>query len=191
MLGEPMPKWRKAQKQHQCQSCAKVIAYGERYLDRPLREPAHSAVVYAVSFARRFSEQNDYDVSNAALRTVVALNAKYVEAKGKTFFASNAFIENPLSRDAFISDTLEHSSDLRRPYVVAGVFPQRFHIDRVDQVERVKSRLAKALAAYRDLLASSERSGNAKRIASLKETIAILEREYEHFAKLADGTAKP
>ena len=75
-----------------------------------------------------------------------------------------------------------YGSNLRRPYVVAGVFPQRFHIDPVDQIERIKTRLAKALAGYRDLLASSEQSGNAKRASSLKETVAIFEREYQHFA---------
>ena len=41
MWNEPMPKWRTARKQHQCQGdgCAKVIAPGERYLDRALRHP--------------------------------------------------------------------------------------------------------------------------------------------------------
>ena len=35
MWDEPMPKWRTARKQYQCQGdgCAKVIATGERYLD--------------------------------------------------------------------------------------------------------------------------------------------------------------
>jgi len=48
MWNEPMPKWRKAQKQHQCQGdgCAKAIAYGERYLDRALRDPAHTHLRY-------------------------------------------------------------------------------------------------------------------------------------------------
>jgi len=48
MWGEPMPKWRTAQKQHQCQGdgCAKVIARGDRYLDRALREPTHSHLRY-------------------------------------------------------------------------------------------------------------------------------------------------
>ena len=42
MWNEPMPKWRKAQKQHQCQGegCARIIAPGERYLDQALRHPA-------------------------------------------------------------------------------------------------------------------------------------------------------
>jgi 5-methylcytosine-specific restriction endonuclease McrA len=48
MCNEPMPKWRTAQKQHQCQGdgCAKVIAPGERYLDRVLRDPTHSHLRY-------------------------------------------------------------------------------------------------------------------------------------------------
>jgi len=35
MWNEPMPTWRTARKQHQCQGdgCAQVIAVGERYLD--------------------------------------------------------------------------------------------------------------------------------------------------------------
>jgi hypothetical protein len=44
MWNEPMPKWRTARKQYQCQgdSCAKVMAPGERYFDRALRHPTHS-----------------------------------------------------------------------------------------------------------------------------------------------------
>ncbi len=48
MWNEPMPVWRNAQKQHQCQGdgCNKVIAKGERYLDRALRDPPHSHLRY-------------------------------------------------------------------------------------------------------------------------------------------------
>jgi hypothetical protein len=48
MWNEPMPKWRKAQKQHQCQGdgCAKVIAKGERYLDKALCDPPQSHLRY-------------------------------------------------------------------------------------------------------------------------------------------------
>ena len=66
------------------------------------------SITYAVSFARRFSEENDYDVVAAALKIIAALNLKYVEVKGHTFFAQNPIIDTPLSRDAFISETLEH-----------------------------------------------------------------------------------
>ena len=41
------------------------------------------------------------------MRTVVSINFAYIEAKGKTFYASHPFVEIPLSNDIFISDTLE------------------------------------------------------------------------------------
>ena len=48
MWGEPIPKWRTARKQHQCQGegCAKVIATGERYLDKAIRHPTNSHLRY-------------------------------------------------------------------------------------------------------------------------------------------------
>jgi 5-methylcytosine-specific restriction endonuclease McrA len=48
MWGEPLPKWRKAQKQYQCQGegCTKVIEPGDRYLDKTLRHPENSHLRY-------------------------------------------------------------------------------------------------------------------------------------------------
>lgn len=63
MWNEPMPMWRKAQKQHQCQgdACTKVIAPGERYLDRTLRHPAHSHLRYCQECAEPVIEKaNNY-----------------------------------------------------------------------------------------------------------------------------------
>ena len=65
MWGEPTPTWRKAQKQHQCQGdgCTKIIAPGERYLDRLLREPAHSHLRYCQECAESvtlFNERNAF-----------------------------------------------------------------------------------------------------------------------------------
>ena len=77
-----------------------------------------------------------------------------------------------------------YRSDLRRPYVVAGVFSQYLRIDPIDYPERIKRRLAETLAGYKDMLASIEASGDAKRIAAVKDVIKIYEREYEHFANL-------
>ena len=76
-----------------------------------------------------------------------------------------------------------YGSDLRRPYVVAGVFSQRLRIDPIDYPELIKSRLDNALIGYRDMLASAERSGDAKRAAALEDIVKIYERESEHFAK--------
>lgn len=68
---------------------------------------AKESIQHAMSFARRYAEQGDYEVSGAALHAVVRINAAYIKSKGKTFYASNPFIENPLSIDSFINDTLE------------------------------------------------------------------------------------
>lgn len=50
---------------------------------------AKRAVRHAMSFARRYAEQGDHEVAGAALRVVVGINAAYVDAKGKTFYANN------------------------------------------------------------------------------------------------------
>lgn len=66
------------------------------------------AVRHAMSFARRYAEQGDHEISGAALRVVVGINAAYVDAKGKTFYPDYFLVENPLASDGFINDTLEH-----------------------------------------------------------------------------------
>ena len=69
---------------------------------------AERAIRHAMSFARRYAEQGDYEVSGAALKAIVVLNTAYVESKGKTFFCDVPFVDNPLASDSFINDTLEH-----------------------------------------------------------------------------------
>ncbi len=68
---------------------------------------ATQGVRHAMSFARRYAEDGDYEVSGAALNAVVSINAAYIEAKGKTFYASPPILEDPRSNDSFITDTLE------------------------------------------------------------------------------------
>jgi len=65
------------------------------------------AILHAISFARRYAEQGDYEISNAALNAVVAINAAYIEAKGNTFFAHHWIADNPFAMDGFVNDTLE------------------------------------------------------------------------------------
>ena len=81
---------------------------------------AKQAVRYAISFTRRFAEQGDHDVSAAALNAIVAVNAAYVEAKGKTFFTYQFMFDNPLTSDGFINDTLEHLRQTARIGVSRG-----------------------------------------------------------------------
>jgi 5-methylcytosine-specific restriction endonuclease McrA len=59
MWNEPMPKWRTARKQYQCHGdgCAKVIAPGERYLDRTVRHPANLHLRYCQECAEPVLER--------------------------------------------------------------------------------------------------------------------------------------
>jgi hypothetical protein len=75
---------------------------------------AKRAVAHAISFARRYAEQNDFEVSGLALRIIVAINLSYIAAKGKTFVASNPIFDIPDASDAFINDALEHLRRLAR-----------------------------------------------------------------------------
>jgi len=62
MWNEPMPKWRTAQEaEHQCQGdgCAKVIAAGEQYLDRALRNSENGHLRYCEKCAEPFIAQAD------------------------------------------------------------------------------------------------------------------------------------
>jgi hypothetical protein len=69
---------------------------------------AMQGVRYAVSFARRYAEQGDYEVSAEAVNAILEINRAYVKAKGKTFFAHQILFDNPLTSDRLILDTLEH-----------------------------------------------------------------------------------
>lgn len=69
---------------------------------------AQKAILHSISFARRYAEEGDHEVSHAALSAIVVINAAYVEAKGKTFFTTHWMLDNPLARDGFITETLEY-----------------------------------------------------------------------------------
>ena len=66
---------------------------------------AARGVRHAMSYARRYAEQGDYEVSATALTAVVAINGAYIKAKGKTFYANPPLMDDPRSRDSFIVDT--------------------------------------------------------------------------------------
>jgi hypothetical protein len=89
--------------------------------------------------------------------------------------------DQPLPMAVWSAQRDVYGSNLRRPYVIAGVFPQRIHIDHVDHPQKIKERLANTLAGYRDMLAHYEASGDAKRTAALREIVRIFEGEHQHF----------
>lgn len=101
-------------------------------------DDAREAVNHAISFARRYAEQGEYDVARNALASLVAVNAAYIRTRGRTFFAPNVFFNNPLSHENFISDTLEHlrrlalhaqnRSDEEQFVQVLNAFSQLCHI---------------------------------------------------------------
>lgn len=78
------------------------------------------SIAYAVSFARRYAEQGDYEVSRRAFSVITNINAHYVKAKGKTFFANNPIFDIPQATDAFINDTLEHLRQLAQLATTRG-----------------------------------------------------------------------
>jgi hypothetical protein len=55
----------------------------------------------------RTASQGDYQVADAALTALVNINALYIQAKGRTFFAENVFIQQPLATDPVINHSLE------------------------------------------------------------------------------------
>ena len=54
------------------------------------------------------------------MNAIVAINAAYVESKGRTFFTYQLLFENPLTTDSFINDTLEHLRQTSRIGISRG-----------------------------------------------------------------------
>lgn len=103
-------------KHHKEQNGFDVNQYSEYDNERAayfLRYPQWTTVAlrgisHCISFSRRYAEQGDYEVSEAALDAICTINTAYIRAKGKTFVAYNFLIDSPLATDGFINDTLEH-----------------------------------------------------------------------------------
>ncbi|WP_270809138.1 hypothetical protein [Aeromonas sp. QDB08] len=68
---------------------------------------AGQAIHYAISYAKRFAEQGDYEVTDNAFMRMMRINAAYCEAKRGTFVGSNPFLEMPGTTDGFINTSLE------------------------------------------------------------------------------------
>ena len=104
-------------------------------------EGAQQGVRYAVSFARRYAEQGDHEVSAVAMDAIIAINTTYIETKGKTFFADQLLLDNPLTSDGFINDTLEHLRQTARIGITRGDEQQ------IEQTLRVMASLVRVYIA--------------------------------------------
>lgn len=69
---------------------------------------SEQAIHYAISYAKRFAEQGDYEVVDYAFERIVFINATYCAAKHSTFTGSNPLFEVPDATDSFINTSLEH-----------------------------------------------------------------------------------
>ncbi|QNI04082.1 hypothetical protein HXW73_14725 [Halomonas sp. SH5A2] len=68
---------------------------------------AEQAIHYAISYAKRFAEQGDYEVTDYAFERIMLINATYCAAKHGTFVGSNPLFETSGTTDNFINTALE------------------------------------------------------------------------------------
>lgn len=68
---------------------------------------AVQGIHYAISYAKRFAEQGDYEVTDDAFRRIMLINAAYCMAKRGTFVGTNPLVELPGTTDGFINASLE------------------------------------------------------------------------------------
>lgn len=132
---------------------------------------ARRSIQHAISFARRYAESGDHEVSGAALTAVLSINQAYIQAEGKTFFGTHPFFDNPLSTDEFINDTLEH---LRQNI--------RIGISRGDeqQIEQTLQALSTLVQIYAQIDYSSEHASKTHALIAshyLSESVKAVTRQ--------------
>ncbi len=68
---------------------------------------ALNSISHCMSYARRYAEHGDHEVSKYSLNSVVSINNSYIKAKGSTFFSNHMLLEDRLTTDSFINEVLE------------------------------------------------------------------------------------
>ncbi len=81
---------------------------------------AGQAIHYAISYAKRFAEQGDYEVTESAFQRIMLINATYCAAKHGTFVGSNPFFEMPGTTDSFINSSLEQMRQTMQTALAKG-----------------------------------------------------------------------
>lgn len=90
----------------------------------------------------------------------------------------------PLAGALWSAQREVYGRGVRRPYVVTGVYPQRLRVRRHDVIDRIGSRLARTLMAWKSNLARVD-ANDGPRVKMIKETVAYYEQQVAHFRKIA------
>lgn len=139
---------------------------------------AKRGVEYAVSYAHRFAEQGDYEVSRTALNAVGNIVAEYVEAKDGTFFSQSFLIDNPFSTDGFINETLEQLRQMQGSAVARG---DEQHTEQVISLLSAMVRILSAIDYGRATdpkthahLAAAYLAGAVEKVVPLQQTDVLM-----------------
>jgi hypothetical protein len=75
-----------------------------------------------------------------------------------------------------------YGGNVRRPYIMTGVYPQRLRVRRHDVPQHITTRLSGALTAWQANLQSGG-SRDERQVKAIKETVAFYERELDAFRR--------
>lgn len=81
---------------------------------------ARQAIPYAISYAKRFAEQGDYEVTDHAFLHLKLINTAYCEAKHGTFAGSNPLFDIHGTTDGFINTSLEQLRQTMKAALAKG-----------------------------------------------------------------------
>jgi hypothetical protein len=90
--------------------------------------------------------------------------------------------DKPIAHALWSSQREVYDSELRRPYVVTGVYPQTLRVKQHD-MERTTSRIESSLRAHRRELAATS-SENKERQKAIAKAVAYYETQAAHFREL-------
>jgi hypothetical protein len=88
--------------------------------------------------------------------------------------------QKPLAAALWSAQRDVYGANIRRPYVVTGVYPQRLRVKVMDYPARIRTQLATSLANWKRRRASLKPDGS-KQIAMTEDIIKVYARELAHF----------
>jgi hypothetical protein len=88
--------------------------------------------------------------------------------------------QKPLAAALWSAQRDVYGANIRRPYVVTGVYPQRLRVKVMDYPARIRTQLATSLANWKRRRASLK-PDDSKQIAMTEDIIKVYARELAHF----------